>query len=258
MKAYLQDSNNTYPLYFDVIIPVYNEANLSKVVNDIVSFPFVNKIIIVDDGSEYFYLEKHLESHDKVKVIHNQHQGKTLSVLTGAQLAETEYLVLQDADLEYPTANIQVLVDFLVKGLRSGVLYDMIVARRMIPIDKITFSGVVANRIITRLLRCPDVFSGQRVVKRELLISIKQTSKLLSNFTLETLLTCKALKENLKVQYVDSFYYPRGYKEGKKAKYYHMLPILTIAFYTLLTKKFKKGIAFEKISVSEKSKQFHL
>lgn len=246
--------DTVYPLHFDVIIPVYNEINLNKVVSDIVLFPFINKVIIVDDGSKYFYLEEYLKTHNKVKIIWNQHQGKTLSVLTGAQVAETDYLILQDADLEYPVFNIKSLVDSFVEGLHSGLLYDMVIARRMIPINTITFSGVIANRVITKLLNCPDVFSGQRIVKKDLLISIKETNKVLSNFTLETLLACKALEENLKVQYVDSFYYPRGYKEGKKAKYYHMIPILLVAFSMLLKKQFKKGFIFEKVSIIKEKK----
>lgn len=217
----------------DVIIPTYNEPKLSEVIRDMLVLPFVKRIIVVDDGSNYFILDKKLIS-ERVKVVRIKHIGKTRAVLRGVEEVETEYVILQDADLEYPVSNLYILWNNLVNSLSLGIHVDMVVARRLVPVNEVTFSGVIANRIITKLLKCPDVFSGQRIVKRNLLIEIKKEEKFLSNFTLETLLTCKALEKKLLVHYENCFYNPRGYKEGKKAKYYHMIPILFVALRSLI------------------------
>lgn len=235
LEIYTQTEIVPVGLYADVIIPAYNEPKLSEVVRDLLVLPFVGKIIVVDDGSTQFYLDNNLVT-EKVKVIKIKHSGKTQAVLRGLEEVSTEYVILQDADLEYPISNLYILWNSLINNLSLGVFTDMVVARRLVPIDKVTFSGVVANRIITKLLRCPDVFSGQRIVRKDLLLEIKENSKLLSNFTLETLMTCLALEKKLIVHYENCFYNPRTYKEGKKAKYYHMIPILLIAFKSLLKK----------------------
>lgn len=193
------------------IVPAYNEPAVGVVVEKLLSYDFIEKVIVVDDGSK----ERVRIIHERVEVIRNERNlGKEHSIKRGLERVETPYVLLQDADLEYPVENVEFLYSYLPA--------DMVVAKRFVPIDKITLSGVIANRLITSLLKSPDVFSGQRIIRKELLEKVVGEG----GFELETKLTLRARREGWSVVFVDTFYYPRGYKEGKKIRAWHMIPIL--------------------------------
>ena len=193
------------------VVPSYNEPTVKTVVEKLLNFEFIEKVVVVDDNSE----EEVKIEHERVEVIRNEKNlGKESSVRIGLERVKSPYVLLQDADLEYPTENIPMLYSCLPA--------DMVVARRFVPIDRITLSGVIANKLIISLLKFPDVFSGQRIVRRELLYRTVGNG----NFELETRLTLRAIRENWHVVYVDTLYYPRSFREGKKVRPWHMIPIL--------------------------------
>jgi glycosyltransferase involved in cell wall biosynthesis len=204
----------------DVIIPCLNEPTIDIVVHDMLNVDGINHIIVVDDGSDSPVFIPYI-SDKKVSILRNEKPtGKTDAVKRGLELVSTEHVILQDADLEYPVSNLQNLLCYIDK-------YDMVIARRMLPVNQVTLSGVIANRIITTLLKAPDVFSGQRIVNTEFL---KDVVTLSDGFSLETVIFLEARRRNLRTLWVDSFYYPRTYKEGKKIMPYHMIPILWKVF----------------------------
>ncbi len=207
----------------DVIVPFYNEPNAHLVVGSLLGLPFVEKVIVVNDCSTDGS-EKQVESlageNDRIVYIKNRtNMGKAEAVKRAIPLVDSPYTVLQDADLEYPVDNIPNLWRML-----PG--YDMVVAKRFVPIDQVTFSGVIANRLITTLMGYPDVFSGQRIIKTEFL----QAIDIGSHFTMETIILLEAVRAGLNILWVNSLYYPRGYKEGKKVKPWHMVNILLTLF----------------------------
>ncbi|RMG01084.1 MAG: glycosyltransferase family 2 protein [Nitrospirae bacterium] len=207
----------------DVIVPFYNEPNAHIVIRRLLELPFVEKIFVVNDcstdGSER-KVESLAGNNERVVYIKNEvNLGKAEAVKRAIPLVDSPYTVLQDADLEYPVENIPKLWEMLPD-------YDMVVAKRFVPIDQVTFSGVIANRLITTIMGYPDVFSGQRIVKTEFLQSID----IGSHFTMETIILLEAIRANLNILWVNSLYYPRGYKEGKKVKPWHMINILLTLF----------------------------
>jgi glycosyltransferase involved in cell wall biosynthesis len=199
----------------DVIVPCRDERVdvVWCVIRSCLSLEFTNSVIFVDDGSKVEYrfpqMEKLISIRNSVSI------GKTASVLRALEYVSTDFVVLQDADWEYPVENLKNLY-YHIKPKR------MVVAKRFVPIDKLSLSGYIANRVIRFFTKEPDTFSGQRIVPVELLKKINPSG----SFTLETSLTLMARKMGMEVLYVDSLYYPRGYSEGKKAKPWHMLPIL--------------------------------
>lgn len=193
------------------LVPAYNEPTVGIVVEKLLRLEFIEKVVVIDDHSE----EEVKISGERVEVIRNERNlGKESSIKRALERVESPYVLLQDADLEYPVENVRLLVSHLPA--------DMVVAKRFVPIDKITLSGVIANRLITSLLKSPDVFSGQRIIRKELLEKVVGEG----GFELETKLTLRAKREGWHVVFVDTLYYPRGYKEGKKVKAWHMIPIL--------------------------------
>lgn len=207
----------------DVILPFYNEPSVCTVVKDLLDLTCVNRIFAVDDYSEHDIADAVREmslQYDRLIYIRNKANiGKSASVKRVLPFVTTSYVILQDADLEYPVSNLWHLWLHVPDA-------DMVVARRFVPIDSMTIAGVIANRIIIRLVGCPDVFSGQRIVKADFIKNID----LGNQFDMETVLTYEAIQRGLKVQWVDSLYYPRGYDQGKKAKPIHMFSILKKVF----------------------------
>lgn len=220
------------------IVPSKDEKTLPIVILELSSLPFLEKIIVVDDGSKIpvtatiCKLRSELPRGKVVFLRNEKSVGKNRSVEKALSFVETEYVLLQDADLEYPVLNVYNLVKYLPA--------DVVVARRFVPVDKLTVSGFLANRLITKLVKVPDVFSGQRIVKTKILRELDFSGK----WTLETKLTLKCLLKDLKVVYVDSLYYPRSYKEGKKIRPWDMIPILieVFNFWRTLKKSKKKTV----------------
>lgn len=221
-------------LKIDAIIPCKDEPTVEEVVEKVTQLPFIKQTILIDDGSK-----KEIKINtEKIKTIRLEpSQGKTKAVLEGLKYTTTEFILLQDADLEYPVENVEKLYTHIPE-------YHMVIAKRFVPIDKITISGVLANKLIIKILKEQDVFSGQRIVHRKLLEQIKPTGK----WKLETSLLLQAKKTKSKVKYVDCLYYPRSYKEGKKIKPWDMIEILWEVF--------KDGLA-SGISKEKRSQENH-
>src|SRR3989344_9587463 len=100
-----------------IIIPVFNEEKtISEILNRVyeVKIPHVEKqIIVVNDGSKD-RTQKEIDCSpiiSNIKVIsHKKNQGKGAAVRTGIKNATGDYILIQDADLEYNPKNIQKLV----------------------------------------------------------------------------------------------------------------------------------------------------
>ena len=112
-----------------IIIPVFNEektiSEMLKRVNEVKIFGVEKQIIVVNDGSSDGTKNAILSSPAKsnVKVInHTKNQGKGAAIQTGIENATGDYIVIQDADLEYNPKDIEKLVKPILDG-KSKVVY---------------------------------------------------------------------------------------------------------------------------------------
>jgi len=206
-----------------ILIAAYNEEKfVGKTLEEVLSLPFRKQVVVVDDGSKdgtYSILRSFGE--DIVLLRNLENRGKGYSLRKALRYAVGKDVVFQDADGEYPPANIERLID---KREKAGA--DMVVGMRTMDVvalyRDVSLTSFVANKIFVKLMGIPDVFSGQRLLKTELL---KRMSLESEGFEIEAEISLKALKLNASIEFVPVSYYPRKREEGKKIGFYDFLKI---------------------------------
>jgi len=208
-----------------VVIPVYNEEDsIDSVLSTVVDLPFVHKAVVVNDGStdRTAQILAPFEKHDKVEVVHFPvNRGKGAAIKAALERIETRFVAFQDADLEYPPENLRRL--YAAARILDA---DMVVGVRTMSWDEITgisLGSFIANKLIVRLTGCPDVFSGQRVVKMSFIREVGIES---SGFEIETELTMKALLFGYEIAWERVSYLPRSRSEGKKIGFWDFVKIM--------------------------------
>ncbi len=223
-----------------IVIPVFNEEKtVSKLIERVVDakIPGVTKeIIVVDDGST----DKTVSNIPKTKVKfiqHEKNQGKGAAVKTGINSATGEYVIIQDADLEYNPDEIKFLIEPVIKKQAKVVYGTRLKRLPNFGKEEKTLRFLLhylGNRFLSLIT---SILYGSWITDMETCYKLFPTSagkrfKLTAKrFDLEPELTAKLLKAGYKILEVPITTVPRDYKEGKKLRTFHDG---TIALYTLL------------------------
>lgn len=209
-----------------IIVPVYNEektileviSNLNKLV-----IPAVSKeVIVVDDGSTDTTTEK-LKKVKTAKVIfHKKNSGKGSAVKTGIKNATGDYIIIQDADLEYDPEYIKILIE-PIKQKKSEVVYGTRLKRMPnLSGEEKTLQFLThyfGNRflsLVTSLLYgqwITDMETGYKLFPKNALNGIKLNAR---GFEFEPEITAKLMKKGYRIFEIPIKVIPRGYDEGKK------------------------------------------
>lgn len=208
------------PRVFSVIVPAYNEAGtVGKIIEDVLSLGLFREIVAINDGSTDGTKETLERYKNKINIIDNpKNSGKGYSILRGLEHITAPYLILQDADLEYPIENLPKLICYAEENHS-----DMVVGVRTMKeteIFKLSTTSFIANKVFRKMTGAADIFSGQRIVKTEILRAMNLRSK---GFEIETEITMKALRSGVTVKYIPIEYHPR--KEGKKIRFLDFIKI---------------------------------
>jgi glycosyltransferase involved in cell wall biosynthesis len=136
------------------IVPCFNEAaRLPAVLNALLLVSGLDQILCVDDGSKDGSPAVVQRDFPQVGLLAlQQNRGKAGAVLAGVQSIRSDYVLLMDADLERLLASE---IEFALAIARLNPQVDMIILRRS------------AEEWWARLLRGDDLFSGQRLIRRE-------------------------------------------------------------------------------------------
>lgn len=119
--------------YLSVVIPAYNEETnirlgaLDKVSRYMESRDYAWEVILVDDGSSDDtpkLLEEYARATRGFRVIHNPHQGKAATVITGMLAAKGEIVLFTDLDQATPIHEVEKLLPWFKKG------FDVVIGSR--------------------------------------------------------------------------------------------------------------------------------
>lgn len=203
-----------------IIVPVYNEERtVGEALRRIGGAGLgSHEVIVVDDGSGDATAEV-LRRFKKVRLIrHPENRGKGAAIRTALAQARGEWVVIQDADLEYDPKEIKKLWA-AAKKTGAGAVYGTrnkgIVNRYLYPVFYwgAKMWGWVFNLIYGQSLT--DVWTCQKLIRRDL-INFEITER---GFGVDVELTAKLAKRGIKVIEVPIKYKPRGYEQGKKIRW---------------------------------------
>jgi glycosyltransferase involved in cell wall biosynthesis len=205
-----------------VIMPVYNEAaTVQNVVNVVLEQPCVQELIIVDDCSRdgsWEVLQKITQSMPKVKIFrHDQNQGKGAALRTGIEKATAQFVLIQDADIEYDPGEYETLIGPILADKADVVFGSRFAgggAHRVL-----YYWHSVGNRLLTMLsnmatnLNLSDMETCYKVFRREIIQKIRIEE---NRFGFEPEITAKVSHMDVRIYEVPISYYGRTYAEGKK------------------------------------------
>jgi SAM-dependent methyltransferase len=203
-----------------VLIPAYNESKtITQVLESLDKTKLVYEVIVIDDAStdttQNTLKSFKPESYQLHIIKHESNKGKGAAIQSGLQKVRGNYVLIQDADLEYDPVDIPSLLDPIKRG-RATVVYG----NRLTGVHtNMFFWHLVGNKFLNFVVNIlfnsilMDMETGYKIIPTDLMRSIRLSA---NSFSIEPEITCKLLSRNVKIVEVPISYAARTYEEGKK------------------------------------------
>ena len=212
--------------YLSIIIPVFNETNtILKILNRISKIKIKKQIIVVDDCSNDGTKEKIKKNKlniDKV-IFHKKNLGKGAAIKSAQKFVKGNYVIIQDADLEYNPKDYKKLLKPFSKKNTHAVYGSRVLGKNRYKVKNFTsitrvffnhiltiLSNIINKQNLTDAHTCYKMFSS-KIFKR---IKLKE-----NGFAFCPEITTKISNLNLNIIEVPISYSGRTFKDGKKISY---------------------------------------
>ena len=206
------------PPKLSVVIPVYNEKNsLLEIIRRVQAVPIEKEIILVDDFSTDGTRDvlRDLERREFKVLYHEKNQGKGAALRTGFQRATGQFVIVQDADLEYDPNDYSKLLQPILDG-RADVVYGSRFSGQRKNMTSLHTLGNLFLTGVTNLFyrtSITDMETCYKLFRRETIQGIRIEC---NRFNFEPEVTAKLLKRRLRIVEVPISYSGRSASEGKK------------------------------------------
>lgn len=212
-----------------IVIPAYNEApTIHLILDKVKSVKLINdiekEIIIVNDCSKddtIGSVHRYMEANPELRIILESHpvnKGKGAALHTGIAKASGNYVLIQDADLEYDPNEYNDLLRPMVEGHADVVYGSRFMGGN--PHRILFFWHTIGNKFLTQLsnmftnLNLTDMETCYKLFRREIIQSLNLKE---NRFGFEPEVTAKVSRiPKIRIYEIGISYYGRTYEEGKK------------------------------------------
>jgi glycosyltransferase involved in cell wall biosynthesis len=203
-----------------VVVPCYNEhATILTLLKQVAHTPWVRENIVDDDGStdDTRTILADLDNPMVRVIVHERNQGKGAALRTGFAHSTSEFIIVQDADLEYDPNEFGDLLPPILDDKADVVFGSRFLSGR--PHRVLYFWHSLGNRLLTLAsnmftgLNLSDMETCYKLFRREVIESITNEE---DRFGFEPEITAKVAKGGWRIYEVGISYSGRTYADGKK------------------------------------------
>ncbi len=204
-----------------VVIPCYNEkATIREIISRVLAEPTEKEVIVVDDGSTdgtREVLKSEVAPRVSKVIYHERNAGKGAALTTGFAAVTGDYVIVQDADLEYDPRDYGRLLAPLMDGKADVVYGSRFVSGAEHRV--LYFWHSIGNRLLTLTsnvftnINLTDMETCFKAFRADLLTGLKLKEK---GYGFEPEFTAKIAKKGCRIYEVGISYSGRTYDEGKK------------------------------------------
>lgn len=212
-----------------IIVPAYNEEKtiqvILKKINEVELINGIEKeLIVVNDASKddtEGQVKLFMNNFPNLRINYQKHEvnkGKGAAIHTGIRVAQGDFVIVQDADLEYDPNEINILLKPIIDGFADVVYGSRFIGGK--PHRILFFWHTIGNKMLTFMsnwfndLNLTDMETCYKLFRSEIVKGLTLNEK---RFGFEPEVTAKVAKiPKIRIYEVGISYYGRTYAEGKK------------------------------------------